>query len=186
MLLHLRLVWLASLTASLWFVWRQRTVETCAQKYICIDLRVRIQSSLWANTLARSCHQSASGRLPLLAQYRDVSKQLAIQRSMMDLGIIACLMFDFNHVLSQSTFSILVTSLIVDRVIVARYTQVARVQFSFLNGFLNAPDIGPNRERLGEGDSDDDESIERTAVIWFTVSSRGGSNSATIESMTAK
>jgi hypothetical protein len=47
-------------------------------------------ASLWADTLARSCHQSASGRLPLLAWYHDVSRQLAIQRSMMDLGIMAC------------------------------------------------------------------------------------------------
>jgi hypothetical protein len=50
-------------------------------------------ASLWANSLARSCHQSASGRLPLLAWCRDVSRQLAIQRSMIDSGIMTYLMF---------------------------------------------------------------------------------------------
>jgi hypothetical protein len=92
----------------------------------------------------------------------------------MDLGIIACLVFDFNHVLSQSTFSILLASLIVDRVIVARHTQEARVQFSFLNGFLNAPDIGPNRERLGDGDNADDKcnQADRSHLVYRPFTGR--------------
>ena len=40
------------------------------------------------------------------------------------------------------------------RVIVARHTQKPRFQFSLVYGFFNAPDIRPNREGKGEGDSD--------------------------------
>jgi hypothetical protein len=65
------------------------------------------------------------------------------------------------------------------RVIVARHTREARVQFSLFYAFLNGPDIGPNRKHYGDGDADDERN-QGSHLLLFACSRGKTGDTATL------